>query len=83
MAVDTAGPEYNGGSLERAKTMQHLADSCDAEYDAALECLEEQYADWARLALQHLEDARSLESEGGDASHAQKAIQALKEYIGG
>jgi hypothetical protein len=81
LAVDTAGPEYDGGSSKKAEEMKALADSCDAEYDAVIECLEGQYADWARLARQHLEDARSLESEGGDAFYAQMALQALDEYL--
>jgi hypothetical protein len=74
LAVDTAGPEYAGGSRAKAKAMKHLADSCDAEYDAAIECLEGRNAD---LARQHLESARSLESEGGDDSHAEMALKVL------
>lgn len=81
MAVDTAGPEYDGGSDEKAEKMQSLADSCDEAYDAAIETLEGQYADWARNARAHLEEARSLESEGGDSSHADSALEALADYI--
>lgn len=80
-AVDTAGPEYAGGSEGKAAQMQALADECDSEYDAAIETLEGQYANWQSDAKSHLEQARSLESEGGDGSHADMALEALAEYI--
>lgn len=80
MAVDTAGPEYPGGSVERAAELQSLADACDEAYEAAVDTLEGQYDGWASAAQLHLEEARSLESDGGDASHAIEALEALADY---
>lgn len=78
MAVDTAGPEYPGGSKQRATDMRALADECDEKYEAAIACLEEDDIAGART---HLEQAARLESEGGDASHARSAIKALDANI--
>lgn len=81
MAVDTADAEYPGGSVEKAAEMQSLADACDVAYDAAIEALEGQYDGWASAAQIHLEEAKSLESDGGDSSHAIEALEALAEYL--
>lgn len=75
MAVETAGPEYAGGSEGKAEAMQSLADECDEAYDAAIAALESGDIDAARTAL---ETAKSLESEGGDASHAISALEVLR-----
>jgi len=81
MAVDTAGAEYPGGSAEKATEMQSLADACAEAYDAAIECLEGQYEGWAQNAQTHLEEAKSLEADGGDDFHAREALEALTDYI--
>jgi hypothetical protein len=81
MAVDTAGPEYDGGSSEKAEEMQSLADACDEAYDAAIEALEGQYEGWVLNALTHLEEAQTQEKEGGDSSHADMALEALCDYL--
>jgi hypothetical protein len=81
MAVDTAGPEYDGGSVDRAAEMRSAGDECLEEYDAAIETLRNQYDGWARDAREHLLAAKRLESDGGDSSHAQMAIEALDEYL--
>jgi hypothetical protein len=80
-AIDTAGPEYSGGSAERQEAMRELAESCDAAYDAAIETLEGQYENWAQNAKHYLEEAKGYESEGGDSSHATMALEALKDYL--
>lgn len=74
MAVDTAGPEYSGGSERKASEMQDLADECESAYDSAIEAIER---DDMTAAIACLEQAKTLEAEGGDASHAIKALQIL------
>lgn len=74
MAVETAGPEYSGGSTERAEAMQSLADACGEAWQRAADALD---ADDFAAALAALEEARGLESEGGNDSHARSAIEAL------
>jgi hypothetical protein len=78
MAVETAGPEYCGGSDERAAEMQKLADACDDAYDRAIDAVTDE--DMV-AALEALEEARSLESEGGDCSHARSAIEIVAEEV--
>ena len=73
-AVETAGPEYPGGSEEREASMQSLADGCDDAWQRAEDALE---AGDIGAAIEALEEARSLESEGGDDSHARRAIEIV------
>jgi hypothetical protein len=80
MAVDTAGPEYAGGSRKNQKAMQSLADSCDSCYDAAIASLEAEGCDYD-AALESLRQARHLESEGGDCAHADEAIAAVEAHV--
>ena len=75
MAVDTAGSEYSGGSDENQSEMQSLANSCDSCYDAAITAIES--GDYP-AALEQLKTAKSLESEGGDCSCADRAIEILQ-----
>ncbi len=74
MAIDTAGPDYQGGSDTKQESMQDLADECDTYYDIAVGALEVKNYE---LALDSLLEARSLESKGGDCSHADSAIKEL------
>lgn len=74
MAVDTAGPEYGGGSEERAESMRIVSDECDELYDDAIAALHAGDIPTARAAL---EQCRSLEAEGGDGSDAAGALEAI------
>jgi hypothetical protein len=67
MAVDTAGSD------EREAAMQALADECDDAWQRAVDALD---AD-LNASLEALEEARSLEREGGDDSHARRAQEIL------
>ena len=79
-AVETAGPEYPGGSVARATRLRELADECLSDYDAAIQCVREQCAGWYGDARTHLLSAEALEALGGDASDARTASEALDEY---
>lgn len=74
MAVDTAGAEYPGGSDERAEKMRSMADGCDDAYAEAVAALERGDVE---AAIESLEQARGLESDGGDSSHASSALALL------
>lgn len=74
MAVETAGPEYAGGSAAASEAMQELSDACDEAYDAAIQALED--GDFA-AAREQLEQAKHLEGQAGDGSHAVSALEAL------
>jgi hypothetical protein len=76
MAVETAGPEYDGGSEERAESLRRLADACSDAYDDALLALGREDID---AAVDALETASRLESEGGDSSHADEALELLSD----
>lgn len=76
MAIETAGPEYSGGSIERQDAMQSLADTSEGYYEDAIEALEA--GDYAS-AIEALGQAKSCESEGGDCSYASSALEALNE----
>lgn len=74
MAVETAGPDYLGGSDAAASAMAALADECSDAYEAAGRAV----LDGDVIAAEsELERARSLEAEGGDDSHARDALEAL------
>jgi len=77
-AVDTAGPEYAGGSSEKQAKMQALADECDALYDALIADLETGQISDAR---ERIASIRSLESECGDCSHAVEALEVIEAYV--
>lgn len=77
-AVDTAGPEYAGGSAEKQDEMQSLADESDALYDLLIQDLE---AGQISDARERIASIRALESEGGDCSHAVEALEALEAYV--
>ncbi len=78
-AVETAGAEYPGGSEELEASMQSLADGCDDAWQRAEEALEAGNLSAAREAL---EEARTLEDEGGDDSHARSALELLAPRYG-
>lgn len=82
MAIDTAGPEYDGGSEDRADKAREDAEGCAEAYEAAIECARGMYANWSEECRGHLLDAKRLESEWGDCSEASAAIRALDEYLG-
>ena len=73
-AVETAGPDYPGGSEDREASMQSLADACDDAWQRAEVALE---ASDISAAVEALEKASSLESEGGDDSHSRRALELL------
>jgi len=75
-AVLTAGPDYLGGSAEAADAMQSLA----AAYLGAISAL--RCADWAHECRRAIEEARALEAEGGDSSHADRALSVLAAWEG-
>ena len=79
-AVLTAGPDYLGGSAEAADDMRSLADACAAAYLGAISAL--QCADWAHECRRAIEEARALEAEGGDSSHADRALSVLSAWEG-
>ena len=74
------GAEIDGDAVKVA-SMKSLAASCAESYKAAIEAVEVQGSNWETCARQHLADARALEAEGGDASHADMAIEALDDYL--
>ena len=80
MAVDTVGPEYDGGSEERADQCREDAEECAEAYEAAIECVRGMYANWSEECRGHLFDAKRLESQWGDCSEASAPIRALDEY---
>src|SRR5688500_11109586 len=81
MAINTGGPEYTGGSVERATDLQDLMSECLSAYDDAIEAIEGQYAGWRTIAREGFSRAKELESQGGDCSHAQLALETLDELI--
>lgn len=74
MAIETAGPSYDGGSSEAQARMQALSDACDASYDAAIETLEALGEGWRSEVRGHLLDAQRSEAEGGDSGPATEAL---------
>lgn len=82
-AVDTAGPDYAGGSEANQDAMQSLADSADISYDNAIAALEMADLDASNYwrAIEELKSARSAESEGGDCSFADEAIELIEQTI--
>ena len=76
-AIDTAGPEYPGGSKDRVAAMRALAHECDAEYQAAIDELVADYSGARLEAIKHLAQARRLEGQGGDDCHAREALDLL------
>ncbi len=72
MAKDTADNEA------KAAEWQSEGEACDDHYSDALDDIES--GDYAG-ALESLEQARSLESDGGDDQHARCAIEALRSVL--
>lgn len=69
MAADTAD------NATTAAEWQSQGEACDEHYSDALGAIEN--GDYA-AAIESLEQARSLESDGGDDQHAREAIAAVK-----
>lgn len=59
--------------------VEQLWRECVSCYEAAIDSIRDQYADWRAYARQHLEKAAWLERQGGDDSDARSALEELDE----
>ena len=66
--------EETADSAEQSEEFARLGSECDDEYDLAAEAVR---AGALAAAREHLDAARSLEREGGDCSHADRALEIL------
>lgn len=64
-----------------AEEIRGVATQCLDHYDTAVQCLREQYAGWAHDARSSLAYARQLETDAGDSTYSDMAIQELEEYM--
>lgn len=81
-AVDTAGPDYAGGSEANQDAMQSLADSADISYDCAIAAPEMADLDASNYRqAEELKSARLAESEDGDsADYTDEALEIVSGY---